>query len=808
MINSVKKITQVLLIGTLLLLKYSDLNAQSYHGFLHENYSGVNSVINNPANIADSRFSFDLNLAGVSAAFHNNIFASESISNLSNDNFDIDDDLIQTFLSSNAVYTNIDILGPSFLVNINPKNTISVYTRVRTLGDVYLNGEDLNQIEDFDDFDIEDPNFNFDINQPNTGVDIHAWSEIGLSYARVIKQDNQHFLKGGFTLKYLVGIASGYARTNNLTGNYQGNQDGADLFGGNVDLDGALEYGLSYDDFESTDNIELDNLELPRSIGFDIGAVYEWRPEYESFKTKDKHGNDILDPSKNKYKLRVGISITDIGNINYKEGTVSNYQINSESIDFINDLQGVVSNDISTLSQVTDVLNDNQAFIDQLADGIGFSDLVNDIQNATSLDEVETLLNNNSEELQDLIDNIEDPEELEQILTDFNIINSQLSNGFKSSLPTALHVNADWSFNKNLFLNLSTDISLTSRTKANKVSIANQVALTPRYESRVFSFYSPVRIEQGTGFEWGAGMRLGPLYIGSGSILSNLIGGNIQGADVYAGVKIPLLRSRKKDKDGDGVKDKKDDCIEVPGEIDNKGCPWPDTDGDSVLDKDDKCPEEAGEVDNNGCPWPDTDGDGVLNNDDTCPEEPGPAENKGCPWTDTDGDSVPDKDDECPELPGDVATKGCPDTDGDSVPDKDDACIDVMGTLANNGCPEVTETIQKELNAYAKTILFNSGKASIKDDSTNALVDIIAILNEYPNAKFTVEGHTDSIGSATTNKKLSNKRANAVKDFLVKNGVSTDRLTAVGYGEEKPIATNLYKDGRKQNRRVEINLIK
>jgi len=630
MINSVKKITQVLLIGTLLLLKYSDLNAQSYHGFLHENYSGVNSVINNPANIADSRFSFDLNLAGVSAAFHNNIFASESISNLSNDNFDIDDDLIQTFLSSNAVYTNIDILGPSFLVNINPKNTISVYTRVRTLGDVYLNGEDLNQIEDFDDFDIEDPNFNFDINQPNTGVDIHAWSEIGLSYARVIKQDNQHFL-------------------------------------------GALEYGLSYDDFESTDNIELDNLELPRSIGFDIGAVYEWRPEYESFKTKDKHGNDILDPSKNKYKLRVGISITDIGNINYKEGTVSNYQINSESIDFINDLQGVVSNDISTLSQVTDVLNDNQAFIDQLADGIGFSDLVNDIQNATSLDEVETLLNNNSEELQDLIDNIEDPEELEQILTDFNIINSQLSNGFKSSLPTALHVNADWSFNKNLFLNLSTDISLTSRTKANKVSIANQVALTPRYESRVFSFYSPVRIEQGTGFEWGAGMRLGPLYIGSGSILSNLIGGNIQGADVYAGVKIPLLRSRKKDKDGDGVKDKKDDCIEVPGE--------------------DKCPEEAGEVDNNGCPWPDTDGDGVLNNDDTCPEEPGPAENKGCPWTDTDGDSVPDKDDECPELPGDVATKGCPDTDGDSVPDKDDACIDVMGTLANNGCPEVTETI-------------------------------------------------------------------------------------------------------------------
>ena len=159
----------------------------------------------------------------------------------------------------------------------------------------------------------------------------------------------------------------------------------------------------------------------------------------------------------------------------------------------------------------------------------------------------------------------------------------------------------------------------------------------------------------------------------------------------------------------------------------------------------------------------------------------GAVDNKGCPWPDTDGDSILDKDDKCPKTPGE---------------------------LDNNGCPEVTEEVQKKLNSYAKTILFNSGKSSIKDASNAVLVDIVTILNEYPNANFTIEGHTDSIGSAVTNKKLSEKRALSVQDFLITNGISASRLTAIGYGEEKPIATNLYKDGRKQNRRVEINLVK
>ncbi|MBD1260175.1 OmpA family protein [Maribacter polysiphoniae] len=258
------------------------------------------------------------------------------------------------------------------------------------------------------------------------------------------------------------------------------------------------------------------------------------------------------------------------------------------------------------------------------------------------------------------------------------------------------------------------------------------------------------------------------------------------------------------DTDGDGVYDKDDACPEVAGLEAFNGCP--DADGDGIEDSKDACPNAAGSKEMNGCP--DADGDGVADKDDACPNEAGVAALAGCP--DADGDGVADKDDACPNEAGPAENKGCPwtDKDNDGVLDKDDKCPEVAGTVANQGCPEVTEEVQKQLNDYARTILFDTGKSSIKAESTSVMVDIIQILKEYPTAKFAVEGHTDSVGSAKLNQSLSESRALSVKDFLVEKGIDAFRLSAVGYGEEKPIATNNTRSGRKQNRRVEINLIK
>ncbi len=258
------------------------------------------------------------------------------------------------------------------------------------------------------------------------------------------------------------------------------------------------------------------------------------------------------------------------------------------------------------------------------------------------------------------------------------------------------------------------------------------------------------------------------------------------------------------DTDGDGIYDKDDACPDVAGLEAFNGCP--DTDGDGIEDSKDSCPNEAGLAEFNGCP--DADGDGVADKDDNCPTVAGLKALAGCP--DADGDGVTDADDSCVNTAGPAANKGCPwpDTDGDGVLDKDDNCVDVKGTVANNGCPEVSEEVQKQLNAYAKTILFDTGKSTIKSQSEAVLSDIIKILKEYPNSKFTVEGHTDSVGSETLNQRLSDSRANSVKEYLVNNGIDAFRLSALGYGESKPIDSNKTRKGRANNRRVEINLAK
>lgn len=258
------------------------------------------------------------------------------------------------------------------------------------------------------------------------------------------------------------------------------------------------------------------------------------------------------------------------------------------------------------------------------------------------------------------------------------------------------------------------------------------------------------------------------------------------------------------DTDGDGIYDQDDACPEEAGlEIFN-GCP--DSDNDGIQDSKDDCPNVAGLAEFNGCP--DSDGDGVMDKDDKCPNVAGLKSLMGCP--DADGDGVADGDDNCPNEAGPAANNGCPwpDTDGDGILDKDDKCPNEAGVAANNGCPEVkpTEEVMETLNSYARTILFDTGKASFKKETDQVLQAMVAIFKQYPQADFAIEGHTDSVGSKKTNQALSERRANAVRDYLIANGISADRLTAAGYGEDSPIASNSTRAGRKENRRVEVKL--
>ncbi len=279
-------------------------------------------------------------------------------------------------------------------------------------------------------------------------------------------------------------------------------------------------------------------------------------------------------------------------------------------------------------------------------------------------------------------------------------------------------------------------------------------------------------------------------------------------------IGISYFIGRDKDADGDGVFDSNDMCPNTPSgvRVDQFGCPL-DSDGDRVPDYLDKCDNTpvGVKVDANGCPL-DSDGDGVPDYLDNCANTPArvQVDEKGCPL-DSDNDGVPDYLDRCPGTPSYVKVDqfGCPlDADHDGVPDYLDKCPNTpAGTKVDeNGCPKVTS---KEISKLTLGVdaSFNSGKADLLEGAFRTLITLAVTMNEHPNYKAEINGYTDSIGKAEANLILSQRRAQAVADFLVRQGIDRSRLEIIAHGESDPVASNKTATGRAQNRRVEIKLI-
>ncbi len=309
-------------------------------------------------------------------------------------------------------------------------------------------------------------------------------------------------------------------------------------------------------------------------------------------------------------------------------------------------------------------------------------------------------------------------------------------------------------------------------------------------------------------------------------------------------VGINFVFDYRKDSDHDGVPDKRDKCPDTPRgvKVDKNGCPV-DSDGDGVPDYLDKCPNtpKGVKVDKKGCPI-DSDGDGVPDYLDKCPDTPAKVkvDKNGCP-IDSDGDGVPDYKDKCPNTPTGmkVDSVGCPlDTDHDGIPDYLDKCPDTPHGVKvdKDGCPvvkpevkpvvkpevkpepkpvvkpemkkEIKPVVNKELSSLFQKafqgIQFESGNDHILPHSHIILDQIVDVLKFNPTYLIEIRGFTDNVGSSETNKKLSEKRAAAVKKYFVRKGVDEKRITSTGYGDTYPIADNKTASGRAKNRRVEF----
>ncbi len=259
----------------------------------------------------------------------------------------------------------------------------------------------------------------------------------------------------------------------------------------------------------------------------------------------------------------------------------------------------------------------------------------------------------------------------------------------------------------------------------------------------------------------------------------------------------------------------------VPAEAPVEPPPPGDRDGDGYLDPADRCPDEPedfdGFADTDGCPDDqDTDGDGLVDARDLCPVEAedvdGYLDADGCPEPDNDLDRLLDASDHCANEPEDIDgfqdADGCPDRDNDTdgLPDVTDRCPNEAGPQANEGCPrvyadvEVTDTHIR----IRQTIHFQTNRAVIQPQSFPILDTVAQVLRDYPNIRVEVQGHTDDRGRDSYNLRLSQERADAVREYLERAGIDPSRMTSRGYGETRPIESNRTRSGRAVNRRVEF----
>ncbi len=257
-------------------------------------------------------------------------------------------------------------------------------------------------------------------------------------------------------------------------------------------------------------------------------------------------------------------------------------------------------------------------------------------------------------------------------------------------------------------------------------------------------------------------------------------------------------------------------CLNGPEDIDgfedDDGCAEPDNDGDGIDDTVDRCPFEAETI--NG-----------VRDDDGCPDEANDHADQLVSASadsdaDPDNDGIPNRDDSCPneaeDNDGFADTDGCPefDNDDDGVQDAADKCPDVAEVINNHededGCPDAAPEAAPVQIIGGKLVLrdaihFQTNRDVIKSESFALLTEVSNIIKAHPKIRrLRIEGHTDDRGPDGFNRRLSERRADAVKRFLVEAGIAPSRLVSQGFGETRPIADNDSDEGRAANRRVEF----
>jgi outer membrane protein OmpA-like peptidoglycan-associated protein len=782
-----------------------------------------------PACIVDDRFDFDMTIVGLNVNAYNNYIGlkrdamkplySRQDGKLTPlptlDDPNVKEKFLEPRINSKykSVYSSVRVNMPSFTVYANHKTAFAFTWDVRNYVNIDGVSPELAQLAyaDFKDTALWLTN----LTTKNFSVQQMAWAEYGLAFGHVIKEDNEHYFKAAGRAKFLQGIISSYMHVSELDYNFK-NDTTLTLF------HSEASYGHSRNFEVGDDNIpRLKTFESFPGFGADLGIVYEWRPDYKKYKYDMDGETNLWRRDQNKYKLRVGFSILDIGGIKFKKGDLSN--------NFVGDISLWNLHAFDSIKSVN-------GFDSTLKATFGHADAKPtykmNLPTAISLQ----------------VDY--------QIWKDFYVnMTPYFAFQFKKN-DTKVH---DFS-----------SISITPRWDHKWFGVFVPV-----------QYHALDGLRYGATLRLGP-VIFGTSNLGAIMGKKNVYGMDFH---AMLKIPVPFSAPHDKDKDGvsnkkdkckdvagtwefkgcpdkdgDHIQDSEDKCPDEPGLPEFAGCPdrdgdkitdredvcptefglaqfkgCPDRDGDSIPDKDDECPDEAGLIEYMGCPdkdadktpdrfddcpddaglaefkgCPDRDGDKLPDKMDKCPDLPGTFEMQGCPWSDKDKDGIKDEEDGCPEVAGPAENKGCPwtDKDGDGVYDKDDDCPATAGPVENKGCPLIKKEEQEILEQAFEHLEFATGKDIIKKESYPSLNALAKLLVEHKKDwMLRLQGHTDNEGDDAKNMLLSKKRVLAVQKYLITKGVKKEKIITEWYGETRPIASNDTPEGRQKNRRVEMKVL-
>ena len=471
--------------------------SQQWLGISSSNYAGTYNIYSNPANIADSRYKFFLNIGGANVELINNYAAwaaPYSFIGLSTNN------IADKYRSSNglAVYKNTytqeslgkpnsvafvgaDIRGPSLIYAFEKlKFAIGLTSRVRLLTNlnnttsdvahVIVNGTVLPEI------------YGKPQNQNHFILNLNGYAEVGLTFGVVIREQDQDFFKLGVTAKRVNGLLNVHYSVENIDFTISRNAqrpNRQDVLFKNTQGVFGLTSSEAIENFQFTPQWLFGDLAAGTGYGFDIGAVYEFRPDFDKYDLKLR-GKWLTDGTRNKYLYRIGVSLLDIGRLNFNNAQ------------YVNETNITASN-VLILPGTFNKINSTNQLYKQMNNGFGLQE-------------------------------------------------TAYHHSFVSPLPMAFAVNVDYKFSEKVYLNASWMQSLRNPKTIGMVQ-PSMLAFKPRFESKQLEVSLPIALINGyRNFTVGLMGRIGPLFIGTDNISGVLNVGNPKGINAYFGLFLPIYR--------------------------------------------------------------------------------------------------------------------------------------------------------------------------------------------------------------------------------------------------------------------------